>query len=485
MKPSLESMARLGLACIVALGAISCKEGGGSEPQSAVASSSQQPSSGDEPVKVLRGPILHFLADPAASSNQQEAVQYLEDGILIVRDGLIEKIGPASTLQNQLPAGVKVRSLGPDQLIIPGFVDMHIHYPQTEMVGAYGEQLLDWLKKYTFPTEQQFKDTTYAAKIAGFFLNELLKNGTTTALVFATVHKQSVDALFEKASALGMRLIAGKVMMDRNAPEYLLDTPESSYQDSKELIQKWHKKGRLLYALTPRFAPTSTPAQLEMAQKLKKEFPDVYVHTHLSENLSEVDWVKSLFPERSGYLDVYDHYSLTGNRSVFAHSVHLSDQEFEVTGKTQSSIAFCPTSNLFLGSGLFKLDKARAANVRVGLGTDIGAGTSFSHFETLGEAYKVMQLQSKKLSAYEGFYLATLGGAKALSLDDRIGNLLPGKEADFIVLKLAATDLQRLRLASSKALDEKLFALMTLGDERNIQATYVSGRLVFQNPVVP
>ncbi|MCL6262472.1 guanine deaminase [Craterilacuibacter sp. RT1T] len=430
-------------------------------------------------IKVLRGPMLHFLADPSQTPRLEDAVQYFEDGMLIVRNGVVEKFGPASTLKASVPAGVAIEKVAKDQLLLPGFVDTHIHYPQTEMIGAYGEQLLDWLKKYTFPTEGQFKDRTHARKIAGIFLKELLKNGTTTALVFGTVHKESVDVLFEKASDLDMRLIAGKVMMDRNAPDYLLDTPTSSYEDSKALIKKWHHRGRLLYAITPRFAPTSSPGQLEMAQKLKQEFPDVYVHTHLSENLGEVEWVKSLFPERSGYLDVYDHYQLTGRRAVFAHGVHLTDAEFSTLAKTDSAIAFCPTSNLFLGSGLFKFDKAKSSGVKVGLGTDVGAGTSFSHFETMGEAYKIMQLQGRKLSAYESFYLATLGGAKSLDLQDKIGNLQSGKEADFVILNLAASDLGRLRLSTSKTLEEKLFVLMTIGDDRNVASTYVAGRKVY------
>ena len=430
--------------------------------------------------RALRGPILHFLADPSQAASVGDAVQYWEDGLLILKEGKVEAVGTAAELIRLLPAGIPLTVLEKDQLIIPGFVDTHIHMPQTEMIGAFGEQLLDWLRKYTFPTKRQFQDREYAGNISDIFLNELLKNGTTTALVFGTVHKESADVLFEKAEALDMRIIVGKVMMDRNAPDYLLDTPSSSYQDSKELIEKWHKKGRLLYAITPRFAPTSSPEQLQLAGKLKAEHPDTYVHTHVSENLSEIDWVKSLFPERSGYMDVYHYYGLTGPTSVFAHGVHLTDDEFALMAKTDSAISFCPTSNLFLGSGLFPLHKAKAFGVKVGLGTDIGAGTSFSHFESLGEAYKIQQLQSKKLSSYEGFYLATLGGAKSLNLQDKIGNFEKGKEADFLILNLAATDLGRLRLSRAKDLEDKLFALMTIGDERNVAATFVAGRPVYK-----
>ena len=347
------------------------------------------------------------------------------------------------------------------------------------MVGAYGEQLLEWLNTYTFPTEIQFQDASYSEKIAEFFVQELLKNGTTTALVFCTVHPESVDALFNAATMRNMRLIAGKVLMDRHAPEALTDTAETAYTDSKALIEKWHGQGRNLYAITPRFAPTSTPEQLQKAGQLKAEYPDVYVHTHLSENKNEIAWVKELFPERESYLDVYHHYGLTGSKSVFAHCVHLEDEEWDCMHQTDSAIAFCPTSNLFLGSGLFPLKKTWDKGVKVGLGTDIGAGTSFNQLQTLNEAYKVQQLQDEKLSAFEALYHATLGGAKALSLDDRLGNFNIGKEADFVVLNLNATALQQLRQSRAKNIEDAFFALTMLGDDRNIAATYVYGAAVY------
>lgn len=358
-------------------------------------------------------------------------------------------------------------------------IDTHIHFPQTEMVGAYGEQLLSWLNTYTFPTEIQFKDKAYAQDIAKFFVNELLKNGTTTALVFCTVHPESVDALFEAAAQHQMRLIAGKVMMDRHAPEALCDTAESAYDDSKALIEKWHGQGRALYAITPRFAPTSTPEQLEKAGQLKAQYPDVYVHTHLSENKDEIAWVKDLYPEQDGYLDVYHHYGLTGQRSVFAHCVHLEDAEWKCMHETNSAIAFCPTSNLFLGSGLFPLKKTWEQQVKVGLGTDVGAGTSFSLLQTVNEAYKVQQLQGDKLSAFESLYHATLGGAKALDLDEKLGNFNIGKEADFVVLNTQPTALQQLRQSRSKSVEDSLFALFTMGDDRNIEATYIYGQKAY------
>lgn len=430
-------------------------------------------------ITIVRGRFLDIQSLVPQAHQITEHVRYLEDGVLISENGHIKWFGPWQDAQPHLPEHIEIQHY-PEQLIVPGFIDTHIHYPQTEMVGAYGEQLLNWLNTYTFPTELQFKDAAYAQNIAHFFVQELLKNGTTTALVFCTVHPESVNALFEAAERIQMRLIAGKVLMDRHAPEDLCDTPQSAYEDSKALIEKWHAKGRALYAITPRFAPTSTPEQLEKAGQLKQEYPDVYVHTHLSENKDEIAWVKSLYPEQKGYLDVYHHYGLTGPRSVFAHCVHLEEDEWQCMHQTDSAIAFCPTSNLFLGSGLFPLKKTWEQGVKVGLGTDIGAGTSFNLLQTVNEAYKVQQLQGDKLSAYEALYHATIGGAKALDLQDKLGNFEIGKEADFVVLNLQATALQRLRQSRAKSLDDALFALFTLGDDRNIEATYIYGQCAYQ-----
>ena len=430
----------------------------------------------------IRGRFLDIQNTVAQAREIHDQVRYIEDGLLICQAGKIQWFGTWQDGQKQLPQDIDIQHY-PDQLIVPGFIDTHIHFPQTEMVGAYGEQLLEWLNTYTFPTELQFADKAYADQIAHFFVNELLKNGTTTALVFCTVHPQSVDALFEAAERHDMRLIAGKVMMDRHAPDGLCDTAESSYSESKALIEKWHGKGRNLYAITPRFAPTSTPKQLEKAGQLKAEYPDVYVHTHLSENKNEIAWVKGLFPAQNGYLDVYHHYGLTGSRSVFAHCVHLEDAEWDCMHATDSAIAFCPTSNLFLGSGLFPLQKTWDKQVKVGLGTDIGAGTSFNQLQTVSEAYKVQQLQGNKLSAFESLYHATLGGAKALHLDDKLGNFNVGKEADFVVLNLNATALQTLRQQRAKNIEDALFALFTMGDDRNIQATYIFGQKAYDQSI--
>lgn len=428
-------------------------------------------------VKAYRSAILHSLADPA-EVGIEASYQYFEDGILLVEDGQVLEVGPAAELLPKLQ-GVEVREYR-DALITPGFIDTHIHYPQTGIIASYGEQLLDWLNTYTFPAEGAFADKAHAADVAGIFLKELLRNGTTTALVFGTVHKQSVDAFFEAAQALNLRMIAGKVLMDRHAPDFLTDTPESGYADSKELIERWHGKGRLHYAVTPRFAPTSSDAQLELAGKLFGEYPDLYMHTHLSENKAEIAWVKELFPARKGYLDVYDHHKLTGPRAVFAHGVHLCDDECKRLAETGSALSFCPTSNLFLGSGLFDLEKMEQHGVRVGLGTDVGGGTSFSQLQSLNEAYKIMQLQGKKLSPMKSLYLATLGGARSLYLDDRIGNFEAGKDADFIVLDYNATPLLSYRMQQARSLEERLFALTILGDDRTVKETFAAGRSVHQ-----
>lgn len=422
-----------------------------------------------------RGSLLHFLGSPKALGEQ--AYEYFDDGILLVEDGKIVNAGPAIELFDSLSPQTEIVHY-PNSIITPGFIDTHIHYPQKEMVAAYGEQLLEWLDTYTFPTEAKFKDKAYARTIADRFLTELLRAGTTTALVFGTVHPQSVEAFFEASHALNLRMICGKVLMDRNAPDDLTDTPEQGYLESKALIERWHNHGRQRYAVTPRFSPTSTPEQLQKAGQLLQEHPDVYMHTHLSESLNEVEWVKQLFSDCKHYLDTYDQAGLLGKRSVFAHCIHLEEDEWKRMSETGSNIAFCPTSNLFLGSGLFDLERAYRENVNVGMGTDVGAGTSFSILQTLNEAYKVLQLRGDKLSPFESFYLATLGGAKALDMDDIIGNFAQGKEADFIVLDKACTPLMEFRMQQCTSLFETLYVFAMLGDDRAVKATYAAGQVV-------
>lgn len=427
-------------------------------------------------IVAIRSSIFHFIKDPKKTDEVKKSYEFIDDGILIIDEGKIIECRQYNQFDNEKYNITDRR----DSLITPGFIDTHIHYPQSEMIGAYGEQLLEWLEKYTFPTEKKFESKEYAKKIAGIFISELLRNGTTTALVFGTVHPQSVDALFEEALDRNMLMIAGKVMMDRNAPDYLLDTPNSSYEESKKLIEKWHNKSRLKYAITPRFAPTSSPEQLCMAGKLKKEHPDVYVHTHLCENHNEIAWVSELYPDQESYFHVYDSHGLTGGKSIFAHAIHLNEKEWDGMKKTASAIAFCPTSNLFLGSGLFNLAKAESHGIRVGLGTDIGAGTSFCQLDSLTEAYKICQLSGGKLSAFKGFYLATLGGAEALSIDDQVGNFEKGKCADFIVMNWHTDEMQKLRMENTKTLEDKLFALMIMGGKENIKETYVAGKVQYQ-----
>ncbi|HEY5862999.1 MAG TPA: guanine deaminase [Casimicrobiaceae bacterium] len=427
---------------------------------------------GNAGLRAFRGALLHFIGDPADAG--EHAYEYFEDGLLVVDGGHVVGAGEATAALARLPAGTPVVDRT-GKLIVPGFVDTHIHYPQTDMIAAYGEQLLEWLERYTYPAERRFADAAHGHEVAEFFLDELLRNGTTTALVYATVHPESAEAFFAAAQARGARMIAGKVLMDRNCPEFLRDTAESGHADSKALIARWHGKSRLSYAVTPRFAPASTERQLELAGRLLDEHPDVYLQTHVAENRNEVAWAAEVFPWSRSYLHVYDHFGLVRPRAVFAHCIHLDDADRARMGAAGAAMAFCPTSNLFLGSGLFDIDAARRHGVRVGLGTDIGAGTSFSQLRSLDEAYKVAQLAGQRLSPLSAFHLATLGGARALYLDDRIGNFLPGKEADFIVIDPAATPLLARRMKHAPALQDKLFALMMLADDRAIAETWLMG----------
>lgn len=420
-----------------------------------------------------RARIAHCLRDPG-EQDCSEALQVFEDGLLVVDRGRVQAIGPADPMLESLGEAVEVIDRR-GHWLIPGFVDCHIHYPQTDIIAAYGTQLLEWLNTYTFPFEARFADRAHADETAAFFVDELLRNGTTTALVFATVHPHSVDALFEAASRRNLNIAAGKVLMDRHCPENLRDTATSGYTESRDLIERWHKQGRNRYAITPRFAPTSTPEQLQLAGKLATEHPDVLIQTHLAENTDEVAWVQSLFPDSNSYLDVYKSAGLLRERAVYAHCIHLSDSDHHELAAHDAAIAFCPTSNLFLGSGLFDLHRACEHGVRVGLGTDVGGGTSFSHFDTMSEAYKVLQLRRQSLSAARNLYLATLGGARALHMDDEVGNLEIGKVADFIIVDPKSTPLLDRRMDAAGSVAEQLFAQIMLADDRAVAETYVAG----------
>lgn len=415
-----------------------------------------------------RGELLSVPDDPARGG----AVRHHRDGLLVIEDGHIVGFGDHADLAPRFAEAAV--TAWPGKLIVPGFVDAHVHYPQTERIASHGAQLLEWLDRHIFPEEKRFADRAHADAVAGFFCDELLRNGTTSALVFATVHSQSVDALFEAALARGMRIVGGKVLMDLG-PADLADTPERGVAETEALIARWRGRGRIGYAVTPRFALTSSDAQLAGAGDLLARHPDVLLHTHLAENSGEVAAVAARFPDAADYLDVYDRFGLVGARSVFAHGIHLSPRARTRMAAAGSGIACCPTSNLFLGSGLFDLAAADAAGIKVALATDVGAGTSFSMLATMGEAYKVGQLRGTSLDPFRALHLATAGAARVMNLADRIGGLQPGQEADFVVLDPAATPLLAQRTAAAPLAD-RLFALQILGDDRAVAATYVAGR---------
>ena len=433
--------------------------------------------------RALRGRLLDLVDDPA-EVGAAASHRYHHDGLLVIEDGRIAGVGDASALLARLPPGSAIDEY-PRCLILPGLIDAHIHYPQTQVIASYGAQLLEWLHRYTFVEEQKFAAPAHAAAVAGFFLDELLRNGTTTAAVYCTVHPESVEAFFAESERRRTRMIAGKIMMDRNAPAALTDTAERGYRESKSLLGKWHGRGRQLYAISPRFALTSSEAQLEAAGALLREHPDAYLQTHLAENHEEIATVRQLFPGATSYTDVYDRYGLLGPRSVFGHCLHLVDDELQRLADTRSVAAFCPTSNLFIGSGLFDLARLRdpARPMRISLATDVGGGTSYSMLRTAGEAYKVLQLQGQSLPPLEAFYLMTLGNARALGLEAEIGSFAIGSAADVVVLDPCATPAMAHRMATvGDDLEAMLFLLMTLGDERAVRATYVLGERAYAAP---
>lgn len=428
--------------------------------------------------KAIRGAMLSFHKDPFFHP-VEECYTYESDAIIVMENGLITAVGPADSLLPSLE-GMNVKHYR-DSIIVPGFIDSHVHYPQTQIIASYGEQLIDWLNNYTFIAEQNFKDRAHADEVAEVFLREQRRNGVTSSTVFCTIFPESVDAIFSEAEKFNMRIMAGKVCMDRNAPEALLDTAEKAYDESKALIEKWHKRGRAEYVITPRFVPTSTHEQLEMIGALAKEFPDTLIQSHVSENIDEIKWVKELYPAATDYTDVYDRYGLLRERAIYGHGVHLTEREFHVLSEKGAAVAHCPTSNFFLGSGAFNVHNAKKADraIKVGLGTDLGAGTSFSILQTMNEAYKAAQLNGAPYSSLHTFYLASRGTAEALSLQNKVGSIAVGMEADLAVLDLKSTPIIEYRMRYAESLEETLFIQMTLGDDRAISATYIAGEPVY------
>lgn len=425
---------------------------------------------------ILRGRLLSFNRQPL-SRDDAASYRYEPDGAVLLEDGLIRSSGSYGEVKEAADDGVPEIDHRP-HLIMPGFIDAHLHFPQMQVIGSYAANLLEWLNGYTFIEEQRFADPTHGEMIAVRFYDEMLRHGTTTAAAFCSVHKASADAYFAEAAKRNMRMIGGKVMMDRNAPEVLCDNAEKGYDDTKQIIADWNGKGRNHVAITPRFAITSTPGQMEAAKALAHEFPDLHIQTHLSENRDEIALACSLYPEAKDYTDIYDHYGLLGPKSLFGHCIHLSDREADAMSASGSVAVHCPTSNLFLGSGLFPLRRlqGREKPVRVAFATDIGGGTSYSMLRTLDEAYKIQQLLGERLNPFESFYFATRGNAEALSLADRIGTLDDGTDADLVVLDASATPAMALKMQVVDTLSEELFLLQTMGDDRAIVETYIAGQ---------
>ncbi|MBS0442997.1 MAG: guanine deaminase [Proteobacteria bacterium] len=417
----------------------------------------------------IRGDLLDFVDEPAWGETESAAVRFRPDHWLLIEDGRI------AAVQAQAPGADWPRADHAGRLVLPGFVDTHVHSPQLDVIGSYGSELLDWLNTYTFPAERRYADAAVAQQGAALFLDALLAHGTTAAVVFPTVHKVSADALFAAAAERGMRLIAGKVLMDRHAPDGLRDDVVQAEADCRELIARWHGRERLAYAVTVRFAPTSTPEQLAMAGRLCAEDATLYMQTHVAENRDEVRWVRELFPEARSYLDVYARAGLLHGRSVLAHGIWLDDTDRAVLRAAGAQIAHSPSSNLFLGSGLFGWREAEAAGAAVTLASDVGGGTSLSMLRTMADAYKVQAMAHQRLTAWKALHAATRGAARALSLEHEIGSLEAGRIADLCVWDWAAGPVAERRMEVARGLHEKVFAWLTLGDERCLAAAYVNG----------
>lgn len=418
---------------------------------------------------LLLGQVLSFTADPSAEGPSAARI----DEALVIEGGRIAAVGAADALRRQHPQA-RVTDYG-RHLVSAGFIDAHVHYPQTAITASWGKRLIDWLNTYTFPEEMRFADPAYAAEVAARYLDLTLANGTTSVCSYATIHPASVDALMAEAKARGQRIWTGKTCMDRNAPDGLRDTAQSAHDDSAALLAKWHGVDRLSYVITPRFSPTSTPEQLEALGALWAAHPDCLMQTHLSEQLDEIEWVKGLYPQARDYLDTYEQFGLLGRGGLYGHAIHLDPREKDRLREVDASLIHCPTSNTFIGSGLFDMGGLKAAGHRVGLATDTGGGSSFSMLRTMAAAYEVGQLKGRALHPAELWWLATQGSARSLLADDRIGNIAPGMEADLVVIDLASTP--AIAQASHRAgtIWEAVFPTIMMGDDRAVHAVWIGG----------
>lgn len=429
----------------------------------------------NSPMQAFRAALLSFADDGTA--------RYEQDGLLVVGPDasgaqVVRAAGAWSALGGNYP-GVPLTHL-PGRILAPGFIDLHVHFPQTDVIGSPAEGLLPWLENYTFPHEARFADHAYATGVAQVFLDELLRNGVTTALTFCTSHAHSVDALMEASEARGLRMIAGKVLQDRHSPDGVRDETEQSLVDTEALIRRWHGRGRLGYAITPRFVPTSSEAQLRGAGELAAKHRDVWIQSHVAENRDEIRWARELFPAARSYLSIYQDFGLMRDRAIYAHCIHFDDEDRALMRDTGAAAAVSPTSNLFLGSGFFDYEGAMRVGFRHGLASDVGGGTSFSPFHTMLAAYYVAREGQTKpglsLSPQNLWWQHTAGAAEALGLDGVVGNLRPGCEADFLVLDPRATPLLARKTQHARDLDELLFSLIVLGDDRVVETAYVQGR---------
>ncbi|MFC5736146.1 guanine deaminase [Sinirhodobacter huangdaonensis] len=423
-------------------------------------------------MELLIGQVIRFEGDPMAEG--PAAARHLARGAVALEGGKVAAVGEAEALRAAYP-GAKVTDLG-RQLISAGFIDAHVHYPQTQMIASWGKRLIDWLNSYTFPTETGFADPRHAADVAALYFDLALSHGTTSMCSYCTIHPASVDAYFEEARARGMRVLGGRTCMDRNAPDGLRDTAQTAYDESAALLARWHGRDRLGYVITPRFSPTSTPEQLRALGALWAEHPDCLMQTHLSEQLDEIVWVKSLFPEARDYLDTYEAFGLLGENGVYGHAIHLEPREIVRLKEVGAALAHCPTSNTFIGSGLFDMAGMTAAGLRVGLATDTGGGSSFSMLRTMAAAYEVAQLRHHPLHPAQLWWLATQGSARALKIDGVVGNIAPGMEADLIAVDLGSTPLIAQRAVRAENFWEELFPTIMMGDDRAIAGVWIGGK---------